>query len=372
MVFLSLIVSILVITGYATFSWLIIPASTNAKFILDFHILIFAAAAFSLIRIIKFRASENRGSYPKLYRICMSYFFIFLGIDSILFFASLCAALANIALSISFSSPPNYHETALFALAFAYILIALNIFIALKGAALTSVNINSSDESSNAQNYFKILHITDLHIGALIGEKYINKILKIAEITKPDCIVFTGDIGDGDPQYYKPAIDALGKFRAANGVFISLGNHELYHKPQEWISQFKKINMKVLVDESALINFHEKTFRIAGVAPYGNAARIENLIPKNDQQKIFNIILSHYPDRADEAASAGADLYLAGHTHGGQFFPWSLVIRFFHKYAKGYYKIGQMHAYISRGAGFWGPPFRFGARAEVTLFKIKF
>ena len=83
------------------------------------------------------------------------------------------------------------------------------------------------------------------------------------------------------------------------------------------------------------------------------------------------IVLAHYPDRAKEAANWGAKLFLAGHTHGGQFWLWSWFLHLCHRYAPGHYRLGATHIYVNRGFGFLGYPGRVGILPEITVVELK-
>jgi predicted MPP superfamily phosphohydrolase len=82
------------------------------------------------------------------------------------------------------------------------------------------------------------------------------------------------------------------------------------------------------------------------------------------------VLLAHQPKSAFAAASAGFDLQLSGHTHGGQFFPWNLVVRLFHPFTTGLHHVGALSVYVSRGTGYWGPPKRVGAPSEITYLRL--
>jgi predicted MPP superfamily phosphohydrolase len=82
------------------------------------------------------------------------------------------------------------------------------------------------------------------------------------------------------------------------------------------------------------------------------------------------VLLAHQPRSAFAAAKAGYDLQLSGHTHGGQFFPWSLVVKLFEPFSTGLYRLGELSLYVSRGTGYWGPPKRFGAPSEITHLRL--
>jgi predicted MPP superfamily phosphohydrolase len=85
---------------------------------------------------------------------------------------------------------------------------------------------------------------------------------------------------------------------------------------------------------------------------------------------VVRLLLAHQPRSAIEAEQAGADLQLSGHTHGGQFFPWNYVVRFYQPFTAGLHRLGKLWIYVSRGTGYWGPPKRIGAPAEITHLRL--
>ncbi len=82
------------------------------------------------------------------------------------------------------------------------------------------------------------------------------------------------------------------------------------------------------------------------------------------------MLLAHQPSRAFAARAAGFDLQLSGHTHGGQYFPFSLLVRLFQPFVSGLHRLEEMWLYVSRGTGYWGPPLRLGAPSEITLIEL--
>jgi predicted MPP superfamily phosphohydrolase len=82
------------------------------------------------------------------------------------------------------------------------------------------------------------------------------------------------------------------------------------------------------------------------------------------------ILLAHQPNSAPAAADAGFDVQLSGHTHGGQFWPWNLFVRFFQPFTGGLYRLEKLRVYVSRGTGYWGPPNRFGVPPEITFIRL--
>jgi len=218
---------------------------------------------------------------------------------------------------------------------------------------------------------FRILQVSDLHICHSLKPGFVEKVLKKAEEAKPDLIVLTGDIVDGSSVEFRGEIAKLSKLRAPSGVMFVPGNHEYYWNFPEIRKELEKTGMSILINDGQTIRRGGSELWIAGVPD--PASRSFHQEPPNfdklmmqfrDRQ--YRVLLSHQPVLADAAAEAGFHLQFSGHTHAGQFFPWNLLIGFFQKYAKGFYRIGKLHLYVNQGTGYWGPALRVGTFCEMT------
>jgi predicted MPP superfamily phosphohydrolase len=129
----------------------------------------------------------------------------------------------------------------------------------------------------------------------------------------------------------------------------------------------------VLLNEHALLPKGAARLLVGGVVDpaYANARPNAHAAIDGAQRADFRLLLAHNPRLAPLGAAAGFDLQLSGHTHAGQFFPWTLVIRLFHKrHVAGLSREGRMWVYVSAGTGTWGPPVRFGTNPELTLVRL--
>ena len=350
MIFVTLLLSVLIFSSWAVLQFLIAPASELLPFLWPLHLVLYAAAFVALAQTIysRVRQSKTKGAERKQPKWIGIFLFPFVGMHSFLFVALILEVL------LAYFIP--FYQASLISVAAAYLLAIASFLVARLGPKLAKVSLGQD---------FKILQISDLHIGATLGQSYVKKVVDISLAAQPDCIMLTGDIGDGDPNAHEESLQELTRLKAPLGIFLILGNHELYWPTNQWIEFFRKAGMTVLIDEEKQLNWKEKNISILGLSP-DNRKTVEELAPSKNNL----IVLAHYPHRAEEAALAGAKLFLAGHTHGGQFWPWSMLIGLFHRYAIGLYKIKDCAVYVSAGTGYWGPPFRLGRRAEVTLLEI--
>lgn len=217
----------------------------------------------------------------------------------------------------------------------------------------------------------RIIHITDLHIGASLPTSFIEKVVTRIKEVQPDLIVFTGDILDGFVEKHQEDMNLLRQLAAPLGIYFVPGNHEYYWDAEQGLEAFRKLGFQVLINQVSSINKGNGHLQIAGI-PDPAAAQFQLEGPNLERLRSqlhsdsFKILLSHQPSLAKKTAQLEIDLQLSGHTHGGQFFPWNWLIVFFEKYAKGLYQLGKMQLYVNQGTGYWGPQLRLGTYCELA------
>lgn len=223
---------------------------------------------------------------------------------------------------------------------------------------------------------FTIAQISDLHVGPVIDQKYAKKVVDLTNKLNPDIIVLTGDMIDGTTTQLHEKIAPIATLKAKYGVYFVPGNHEYYWNAIDWINKFSELGIECLINQNTLISKNNEQILIAGITDYeagwmvnGHAPNVKKAAA-HIHEPIIKILLSHQPKSYKEAEEAGFNLQLSGHTHGGQFFPWSLIVALAQPYYKGLGKYKDMWIYTNRGTGFWGPPFRFGVPSEITLIKL--
>lgn len=223
---------------------------------------------------------------------------------------------------------------------------------------------------------FCIVQLSDLHIGPTIKRAYIQAIVDRVNALQPDIVAITGDLVDGPVAQLAADSAPLAGLRARHGAYVVTGNHEYYSGVREWWGEFARLGLRGLMNEHVVIEHHGARLLLAGVADY-NAADFAPEQRSDPVQALFGapdglpkILLAHQPRSAAAAAAAGFDLQLSGHTHGGQFWPWPLLVRLQQPYTAGLHRLGKLLVYTSRGTGYWGPPKRFGAPAEITRIRL--
>lgn len=224
---------------------------------------------------------------------------------------------------------------------------------------------------------YAIAQISDVHVGPTIKRAYLNAIVNKVNALGADAIAVTGDLVDGSVQRLALHVEPLGRLRAVDGVFFVTGNHEYYSGALEWVAEVRRLGLTVLMNEHVVRQRGAASLMIAGVTDY--SAHHFHPDQKSDPQRAAagappnigaRVLLAHQPRSAPEAASAGFDLQLSGHTHGGQFFPWNLFVPLQQPFVAGLNRVREMWVYTSRGTGYWGPPKRFGAPSEITLVRL--
>ncbi len=258
--------------------------------------------------------------------------------------------------------------------------VAMNNARALPAVKKVDVPITGLKESLDG---FRIAHITDTHISQSIHRSFMQGVVDAVNGLEPDLVSFTGDMVDGAPQEMARDIAPLAGLKAKHGVFFVTGNHEYYWNLDGWLKESKKNGMTVLINEHKVISHNGSRVMVAGVTDYSAGRHVPS--HRSDPDKAvsgaggasgapdcdFRIMLAHQPRSAPGVSRAGADLQLSGHTHGGQFFPWNLVVNLFHPVAPGLHRYNGMWVYVSRGSGYWGPPYRLAAPSEITLLTLR-
>jgi uncharacterized protein len=262
----------------------------------------------------------------------------------------------------------------------AVVVLALSIISLLIGAAVAflgpwvrSVDIPIRDLSP-ALAGLRIVQISDLHVGPTIGAGYVNRVVDLANDLRPDIVALTGDVVDGTIAELASAVACLARLKGR--VYFVPGNHEYYWNAAAWCQHFATLGTTVLNNSQTAFHHGGAKVHVGGIADSAaghfdkdNPPDIDAARPGSDGAA-FKLLLAHRPETASKAAAAGFHLQLSGHTHGGQFFPWTWVIRFFHRHYLGLSKVGDTWIYVSPGTGTWGPPVRLGTKPEITLLRL--
>ncbi|MBI1949311.1 MAG: metallophosphoesterase [Deltaproteobacteria bacterium] len=212
---------------------------------------------------------------------------------------------------------------------------------------------------------FVIVQISDIHIGPTLKRPFLTTVVDIVNALHADLIAVTGDLVDGSVEELGRHTDVLGKLSARHGAWFVTGNHEYYSGVEQWVQEVRRLGLTVLIDEHRVIEHGGHRIVVGGVADYTAAGMMPS--HKSDPHAAmrgapadaaFKLLLAHQPRSAFEAAKAGFQLQLSGHTHGGQMFPGNLLIHLVQPFAAGLHVHEGMHIYTNSGTGWWGPPLR--------------
>jgi predicted MPP superfamily phosphohydrolase len=274
-------------------------------------------------------------------------------------------------------------QAASFAAASARWTVELAVFVTVAGLAIARrnprvvhVDIPVTD-LPDALHGFSIAQISDVHVGPTIKRGFVERIVSLVNGLKTDLIAVTGDLVDGSVQQLSRHTAPLAGLAARHGVFFVTGNHEYYSGERAWTAEIRRLGLRVLKNEHVVLQHNGASLVLAGVtdlsAHHFNAGEHSDPAaalrgsPANAGAKI---LLAHQPNSATAAASAGFDLQLSGHTHGGQFWPWNLLVGFFQPFTGGLYRLKDLWVYVNHGTGYWGPPNRFGVPSEITRIRL--
>jgi predicted MPP superfamily phosphohydrolase len=223
----------------------------------------------------------------------------------------------------------------------------------------------------NLQQTYKIVQLSDIHIGGLIDAAFMQDVVTRVNVLKPDIVVITGDLVDVKLSQAMKALLELQKLNTKYGSYFILGNHEYFHGVDEIIAMVKSLGIRVLENENVYIGEQNRGFNLAGVYDVFGY-RVLHHMP--DLQKALantlnsspTILLAHQPRYIEEVTS-GVDLLLSGHTHGGQLYPFKFLVQLQQPYIEGLHQHNKnLQIYVNKGTGFWGPPMRLGANSEIT------
>lgn len=223
-------------------------------------------------------------------------------------------------------------------------------------------------ESENLYG-LQILHLSDLHINKKTKVEEIEKLVNFCNDLEYDFLALTGDIIDCKPNKIIPQLEALNLLKK---VFYISGNHDLFYGIKNL--NILLSNFTFLDNKTAFIRYQNKDIALAGISDrFSKYFKI-----KREEKKVFDflknnkdsILLAHQPKDYSLAVNSNTKLFLCGHTHGGQIFPFHYFVRLFQPFLAGIFYKKDTCIYVSKGLGTWGIDFRYKADSEITLLKL--
>lgn len=221
---------------------------------------------------------------------------------------------------------------------------------------------------------YRIAVISDLHLGPVIGQEFLRGVVERANALHPDAVAVVGDVVDGPVGLLEQDVAPLAGLLSRDGTFFVTGNHEFYSGVRPWITHVRSLGLHVLDNKRVTLGDRHpggRTFDLAGVHDYRAQGRyapdLSAALEGRDPERGC-VLLAHQPRHVFEASEAGVGLQISGHTHGGQIWPFGLLTALSQPYLKGLHAhTPSTSIYVTRGAGFWGPPMRVLSPPEVAL-----
>jgi uncharacterized protein len=212
--------------------------------------------------------------------------------------------------------------------------------------------------------------VSDVHLGNYRAFGFVRRIVRKVVALRPDVVFIAGDLYDGTPADLARLAEPLSLLKPPLGAFFVEGNHEEFTDRTKYLKAVAATGVRVLDDETVIVD----GLQIVGVT-YRDATHGEHfrkmLRKTGFDRGQASILITHAPDRVQVSAEEGISLQLSGHTHHGQFWPWTLAAeRMYGKYVYGLQRLGEMQVYTSTGAGTWGPPLRVGSSPEIVAIKF--
>jgi uncharacterized protein len=217
----------------------------------------------------------------------------------------------------------------------------------------------------------RVAMVSDIHVGNIFGPRFVRKIVQQLNELEPNAVFICGDMFDGAVVDIPNAVKPWACFRAPAGTYFITGNHEEFGDRTPYLMAMSRVgvtvlnNEKVIVDGLQIVGIHDaEAHRRSVFQELLTQAKIDRSLP--------SILLAHRPGRLDVAETAGISLQVSGHTHAGQFLPFSLLVRMIYgRFGYGHHRHGSLQVVTSSGAGTGGPPLRVGTRSEIVVIQLR-
>ncbi len=230
-------------------------------------------------------------------------------------------------------------------------------------------------EIKDLKKSYTLVQLSDIHIGGIIDKDFIKNVVERVNALQADLVVITGDLIDIGVEHAKESLEELSHLKSNFGTYFVVGNHEYFHGIESIIETLQALGIKVLQNENSYIGEVGQGFYLAGVYDligYRLKSHMPNLAQAlKGTSSSPTVLLAHQPKFIEEVKD-GVDLMLSGHTHGGQIYPFRFLVKLQQPYISGLYTHNdRLQVYVNKGTGFWGPPMRLGASAEITHITLQ-
>jgi len=361
--FIVVVQTVLFLTHYFLYqTWAFSPAGGDAPGTTGVRLgLGFLSISFVAASVLAFRYANR--AVRALYKVAA----IWLGMLSFLFLAAVASWFAfGIGWMVGWDV--NFHRTAELLFGAAILTGVYGVFNA-SCTRITRATVRLANLPEAWRGRTAAL-ISDLHLGHVRNGSFLRRVVAQILREEPDAVFIAGDLYDGTAIDAGRAAEPLSELTAPQGVYFVAGNHEQFGDDSKYLRAIAAAGVRVLSNEKVEVD----GLQILGV-PYRNAAggRLASALDSIglDRERA-SILLVHAPDHPEIAEAAGVSLQLSGHTHLGQFVPWSwMARRVYRQFVYGLSRIGKMQVFTSSGAGTWGPPLRLGSNPEIVMLQFE-
>jgi len=224
----------------------------------------------------------------------------------------------------------------------------------------------------------RIVTFSDAHLSSTYRGRRFERLVEMVNAQRPDVVAILGDMVDGEVDELREEVAPLADLAGAHGVYFVTGNHEYFVDTAAWLDHLPTLGVQVLRNERVAIERGGARLDLAGIDDRtaersgvpGHRADLDAALDGRDDATPL-VLMAHQPVMVEQSRSAGVDLQLSGHTHGGQLWPFDYAIRLDQPAVEGLSRFGGTQLYVTSGAGYWGPPMRVGARPEVTVVELR-
>ena len=234
-----------------------------------------------------------------------------------------------------------------------------------------TVDLQLSTFPKSSQS-IKIIQLSDLHLHPNVSLPYLLSLVTQINAKEPDLVLFTGDIIECKAIKVKQQLEVFQHIKAA--AYYVTGNHDIFYG-QETLQEILEHNGITCLDNRCIrLQVQNKWLQLVGVSDRysflrGKQRPIQALFSTIDKN-LFTILLAHQPKDIEYIKDARVDVQLSGHTHGGQIFPFTYLVKIFQPYFSGLYKKNKTLLYVTNGLGYWGIGLRYKAKSEIPFFTL--
>src|SRR5438093_1766294 len=362
--FIAIVQSVLFLTHFLLYqTWAFSPAGSDTHGTLWLKLLVgFLSVSFVAASLLAFRYTN--AALRAFYRAAA----VWLGLLSFLFVAVVSSWIIFGVSRLS-GLDVNFHRTVELLFGVAVVAGLYGVFNA-SWTRITRTTVRLANLPASWRGR-KAALISDLHLGHVRNGSFLRRMVAKILREEPDAIFIAGDLYDGTAIDARRSSEPLTKLTAPHGVYFVAGNHEQFGDDSKYLNAITAAGVRVLSNEKVEVD----GLQIIGV-PYRNATQHGHLASVLDGIRLdrdrASILLTHAPDYPEIAEAAGVSLQLSGHTHVGQFIPWSwMARRIYRQFVYGLSRIGKMQVFTSSGAGTWGPPLRLGSNPEIVVLEFE-